>query len=79
MDAFAETVRDMKNLTSDLYSAHKSTPGSGNETVVSIVYLIVIFGGETSLLENINQISKSNKPLECFKVIMNADYVKINS
>ena len=46
--AFAETVRDMKNLTLDLYSAHKSTPGSGNETVISIVYLIVIFGGETS-------------------------------
>ena len=46
--AFAETVNDMKNLTLDSYSAHKSTPSSGSETAVSIVWLIVMFGGETS-------------------------------
>ena len=46
--AFAETVRDMENLTLDSDSAHKSTPGSGSETVISIVWLIFLFGGETS-------------------------------
>ena len=33
-------MRDVENLTSDSYSAHKSTPGSGNEMVISIIYLI---------------------------------------
>ena len=43
--AFAETVSDMKNRTSDSYSAHKSTPDSASETFTLIVWVIVIFGG----------------------------------
>ena len=33
--AFAETVSDMNNRTSDSDSAHKSTPGSGSETHIN--------------------------------------------
>ena len=33
--AFAEMVNGMRNWTSDSDSAHKSTPGSGNETVIN--------------------------------------------
>ena len=43
--AFAETVSDMKNQTSDSYSARKSTPDRACETFILIVWVIVIFGG----------------------------------
>ena len=47
--AFAETVSDMKNQTSDSYSARKSTPDRACETFIVIVWVIVIFGGETTV------------------------------